>query len=389
MKIALAQINTVVGDIRGNVDRVLERTAAARDAGTDLVVFHEMCLSGYPPHDLVERPAFVAGAQVGLERIREASTGFPGLGIVVGLPLPSRREGGKGVANVAVLVSGGKVLHTQEKALLPTYDVFDEARYFDPAASIEPVPFAGEVLGLSICEDAWNDPELLRNRLYDVDPIAILAGKGATVMVNISASPFTVGKESFRVDLVRSHARRHGVPVVMVNQVGGNDELVFDGGSLYADGSGELRAALPMFDEAMEFVDTGAPGPAIAYEPPGEAASTYAALVLGTRDYLGKSGFSRAVVGLSGGIDSAVTLAIAVDALGAENVRTGRQPRRRAGRRAHRRDDGGLRPHAGRGARGDGARHHRGKHPGAHQGQRIDGVLEQVRKPRVVDGEQE
>lgn len=322
----MVQINTVVGDIRGNVDRVLERVAAAREAGANLVVFHEMCLTGYPPHDLVERPAFVAGAQVGLERIREASVGFPGLGIVVGLALPSRREGGKGVANAAVLVSDGKVLHTQEKALLPTYDVFDEARYFDPATSIEPVQFAGEVLGLSICEDAWNDPELLRNRLYDVDPIAVLAGKGATVMVNISASPFTVGKESLRADLARSHARRHGVPMVMVNQVGGNDELVFDGASLYADGSGALRTALPMFEEAMEVVDTGARDAPIAYAPPDEVASTYAALVLGTRDYLGKSGFSRAVVGLSGGIDSAVTLAIAVDAIGAGNVRAVAMP---------------------------------------------------------------
>jgi NAD+ synthase (glutamine-hydrolysing) len=326
MKIALVQLNTVVGDIAGNTDRVLASAREARDRGADLAVFHEMCLAGYPPKDLVERPHFVAEARAALDRIAAESAGFAGTGVVVGLPLPSRRQGGKGVANAVALVCDGAVVRVQEKVLLPTYDVFDEARYFNPGADVEPVEFKGERLGLSICEDAWNDPELFRHHPYDVDPIALLAQKGATLMVNISASPFSVGKERLRHDIVCSHARRHRVPFMMVNQVGGNDELVFDGASILADGTGVARALLPMFEEAMDVVELENPPPAIDFRPPDEVETTYAALVMGTHDYLHKCGFSAAVVGVSGGIDSAVTLAIAADALGSKHVRAVAMP---------------------------------------------------------------
>jgi NAD+ synthase (glutamine-hydrolysing) len=204
--------------------------------------------------------------------------------------------------------------------LLPTYDVFDEARYFEPAGDTRPAPFRGESLGISICEDAWNDPELFRPRPYHLDPIAVLAERGASIFINISASPFTVGKEPFRAELVRSHARRHSRPFVFVNQVGGNDELVFDGRSLYVDARGEFGAVLPAFAESLQLIDTAAAPAPVAYRFPEETDAVRDALVLGTRDYFGKCGFSRAVVGLSGGIDSAVTLCLAVDALGAEHV---------------------------------------------------------------------
>jgi len=325
MKITLAQINTVVGDIPGNLNLIGDAVATAAADGSDLVVLPEMCITGYPPKDLVERRAFVEQAAHALKSVEDLSRSYPGVGIVVGLPMASKGTG-KGVVNVAALVADGKTLHNQVKALLPTYDVFDEARYFDTAVSIEPADFKGEKIGFSICEDAWNDAELFSHRPYDIDPIAILADKGATLMVNISASPFTVGKEEFRLELVRHHATRYGVPFVMVNQVGGNDELVFDGRSYCVDARGELVAALPMFEQAVVTVDTNSPDATPPFRAMDETESIYRALVLGTQDYLHKCGFERAIVGLSGGIDSAVTLAIATRALGRENVRAVTMP---------------------------------------------------------------
>lgn len=320
MYLALVQSNPVVGDVEGNLARVLQSVDDARARGAELVVFHELVLSGYPPQDLLERRDFIAQCEAALERLREASTRWKGTGVVVGLPLPARAKTGKGVANAAVLVADGAVLHRHDKLLLPTYDVFDEARHFEPGETAVPVAFRGEMLGISVCEDAWNDPELCRPPLYKVDPIAMLAQAGATLMINISASPFSAGKEAFRADLVKSHARRHGVPFAMVNQVGGNDELVFDGCSLFVDAKGALRAALPAFAEATHIVDTKVSGDAIEHRPLPELESIQRALVLGIRDYFAKSGFTRAVVGLSGGVDSAVTLCLAAEALGAANV---------------------------------------------------------------------
>jgi NAD+ synthase (glutamine-hydrolysing) len=325
MKITLAQINPVVGDISGNLGLVSDAVVRAVSEQSDLVVFPELCITGYPPRDLVERRAFIEQAAEALTSVEALTKSHGNVGVIVGLPMASGRNG-KGVVNVAALVAGGKTIFKQEKSLLPTYDVFDEARYFDTAAKVEPVAFKGEKLGISICEDAWNDPELFSHRSYDIDPIAILADKGATIMINVSASPFTVGKDQIRLELARHHATRHGVPFVMVNQVGGNDELVFDGGSACVDASGELRAALPMFEESTATVDLSTRVTGVVHEPMSEMESILQALVLGTRDYIRKCGFERAIVGSSGGIDSAVTLAIATRALGAASVRAVTMP---------------------------------------------------------------
>jgi NAD+ synthase (glutamine-hydrolysing) len=320
MRVALVQINTMVGDTEANVSRMLSAVDRAAGEGADLVVFHELAVSGYPPRDLLERATFIAACERALDRMVTATARYDGLGVLVGCPLPSPSATGNRVANAAVLATGGRIVHRQDKMLLPTYDVFDEDRYFEPAETNAPIAFKGETLGISICEDAWNDPALFPRQPYRVDPIAMLAQAGATLLVNISASPFATGKEAFRADLVRSHARRHGLPFVFVNQVGANDELVFDGRSLVVGGDGATRAALPAFDEAFEVVETDSDR-TIAYRPLAEDDSILRALTIGTRDYFQKCGFERAVVGLSGGIDSAVTLAVAARALGADNVR--------------------------------------------------------------------
>ena len=325
MKITLAQTNPVVGDIDGNLKKVIDAVTEAGSDGAELVVFCEMCLSGYPPKDLVERRSFIEQSAAALKSLEDFSKSQVGVGMLVGLPLPWE-SGGKGVVNVAVLVADGHTIHKQVKSLLPTYDVFDEARYFDRAKEISPAEFKGEKLGITICEDAWNDPELFGRRTYDIDPVAILADKGATIMINISASPFTVGKEDIRLELIRGHATRYQLPFVFVNQVGGNDELVFDGRSLYVGKGGEVGAVLPMFEEACVTVDIARPIDALNYRSVDGIDSVLHALVLGTKDYLRKCGFDRAIVGLSGGIDSAVTLAIAARALGPDNVRAVSMP---------------------------------------------------------------
>jgi NAD+ synthase (glutamine-hydrolysing) len=219
------------------------------------------------------------------------------------------------------LAHRGKVLFEQHKSLLPTYDVFDETRYFAPAPEIRTLGFKGEVLGITICEDAWTDPELWpHGMLYDVDPVGILAGRGATLFVNISASPYHAGKEEIRFGLIRGHARKHGRPFVFVNQVGANDELVFDGRSFAFDGQGEPVAVGAAFAEDVRTVETRQAGTPGLYAPLGPIESVHEALVLGLRDYMRKCGFGKAVIGLSGGIDSAVTCCLAAAAIGPENV---------------------------------------------------------------------
>jgi NAD+ synthase (glutamine-hydrolysing) len=320
MRIALMQLNTVVGDVDGNVSRIVEAIRRARREGAELVVFHELCVSGYPPRDLVERASFIRQCEAGLERVRAESAQSPGTAVIVGLPLASRAASGKGLANAAVVLLDGEVIHRHDKLLLPTYDVFDELRYFDPGQTCLPFRFGGETIGLSICEDAWNDPLLFRHRPYSIDPIEMLAAQGARCMINISASPFSGGKQAFRAGLAASHARRHSCPFVLVNQVGGNDELVFDGSSLVVDATGEVRVALPAFEEEERVVDMRTLPEPTAHPPLEETEGMRRALVLGARDYFAKCGFARAVVGLSGGIDSAVTLCLAVEALGPANV---------------------------------------------------------------------
>jgi NAD+ synthase (glutamine-hydrolysing) len=316
----MAQLNPTIGDFAGNLDKLERTVAACAGHAPDLVVFPELYLCGYPPRDLLERAWFIRQSLDAVARVREISRRHPGVGFLVGAPLPTDRLTGKGLYNAALLIEDGRVLQQQNKSLLPTYDVFDEARYFDPAQAISVLPFHGERLGISICEDAWTDPELWLRPPYDTDPIGALAGSGATVLVNISASPFWAGKEEIRYRLLSNHARKHGLPLVFVNQVGANDELIFDGRSLYLDRSGGSCAVFPSFAERVQTIDTECADPAECYRPQPLIESVHQALVLGIRDYLSKTGFRQVVLGLSGGIDSALTCALAAAALGPENV---------------------------------------------------------------------
>jgi NAD+ synthase (glutamine-hydrolysing) len=320
VKIALCQCNPVMGDIAGNTRTLVTVLEADGTRGADLLVFPELFIQGYPPRDLLEQAWFIESGTAALAAICAASRAHPDTGILFGFAMPGNRPNGKRLSNAAVLVCNGAVVFTQEKSLLPTYDVFDESRYFDPAQSRSPFDFKGERLGITICEDAWNDRLLWKNPPYDLDPVEELAAMGATLFVNLSASPFHLGKERTRFSLAQDHARRHGRPFILVNQTGGNDELIFDGTSMAVDKSGELRLVLPSFTETIAVVDTAAFGPVVAPPNTSDEESAYRALTTGISDYLRKCGFAKALVGLSGGIDSAVTAALASDALGPDNV---------------------------------------------------------------------
>lgn len=320
MRITIAQLNPVVGAIEENTERIVGILERASSDRANLAVFSELVITGYPPQDLLERPVFVEQAARGLERIRAASKRHRGLGIVLGCPVPTGLPDGNALYNAAILIADGEVLFQQAKMLLPTYDVFYEARHFLPARDNQTFDYKKERLGLSICEDLWFESDPGNRRPYTFDPIAMLAGKGASLVVNISASPFSAGKERIRYDLIRKHATRHKVPFLFVNQVGGNDELVFDGRSLYIDETGRARVVCASFEEDVRTIDTRDPGMEGPYVPEAELETILKALVLGTRDYLRKCGISKVVVGLSGGIDSAVTIAIACYAVGPENV---------------------------------------------------------------------
>jgi NAD+ synthase (glutamine-hydrolysing) len=326
MKVTLAQLNSTIGDIEGNLAKMVDVLSRCGKESSDLAIFPELFLVGYTPRDLLERPSFIEKTHRAIEEIQRLSRRSPGTGILFGAPVPSGRPTGKGLHNSAILVAGGEVLLHQHKSLLPTYDVFDEARYFDAVAENRVVSFKGERLGISICEDAWNDPALWPRRTYAYDPIEVMAKRGATVIINVSASPFHRGKESIRYSIARSHARKHGIPFIFVNQVGANDELVFDGRSLCVDRMGEAIAALPSFTEHVETVDLSQAASPGLFAPQEEIESVYQALVLGVRDYMRKCGFRTAILGLSGGIDSAVTCCLAVAAVGAANVVTVSMP---------------------------------------------------------------
>jgi NAD+ synthase (glutamine-hydrolysing) len=313
MKVTLAQLNPVVGDLAGNMRKM---EAAVKAADSDLVVFPELYLTGYPPKDLLERKGFVRQAQKAVGEAVRLSKRSREIGILFGAPVAEKGR----LYNSAILAYRGRVLFIQHKSLLPTYDVFDEARYFDSAKKTGTVRFRGEALGVSICEDAWNGSSLKGGRRYSLDPIDSLAAAGATVIVNISASPFHVGKEDLRRRTLAGHAKRHGVPFIFVNQVGANDELVFDGRSMAFDGCGKPTMVLPPFVECVKAADTEAEGNPRLYVPQDRTLSVRQALVLGIRDYMRKCGFEKAVLGLSGGVDSALTCCLAAEAAGPENV---------------------------------------------------------------------
>ncbi|MFZ0815648.1 MAG: NAD+ synthase [Candidatus Sulfotelmatobacter sp.] len=317
MKIALGQINPTVGDFSGNRNKIVEFSRRAQASGAGLILFPELSVCGYPPRDLVERPSFVAHNRESAEQIAAETRG---IAVICGLVTPAESETGKSVMNSAALLQDGKIAFLQSKMLLPTYDVFDEMRNFAPAKRQDLFPFCGNQMALTICEDAWNDKLFWRKRLYTVDPIEALVREGGNFVLNISSSPFWIGKRELRRDMLASIARQHKVPVALVNQVGGNDSLIFDGSSMVLNREGEIIAQGRSFEEDLIYFDSKALTGDLHDQIEGEEASVYAALVLGTRDYMRKCGFKQAIIGLSGGIDSALTAAIAVDAVGAENV---------------------------------------------------------------------
>jgi NAD+ synthase (glutamine-hydrolysing) len=317
VKLALGQINPTVGDFAGNSAKIIEYSSRARAQGAGLILFPELSVCGYPPRDLVERASFVTHNREAAEHIASETRG---IAVICGLVTPAQADAGKSVMNSAALLLDGEIKFVQSKMLLPTYDVFDELRNFAPARHQELLSFCGKQMALTICEDAWNDKHFWPRQLYSVDPVEALVKAGGNFVLNISASPFWTGKRELRQDMLATIARTDRVPVAFVNQVGGNDSLVFDGSSLVFDRDGNVIARGKSFEEDLIFFDSDSLTGDLHEQIPGEEASVYSALVLGTRDYIVKCGFKKAIVGLSGGIDSALTAAIAVDAIGAENV---------------------------------------------------------------------
>lgn len=317
MKVALAQLNTTVGDLTGNEARILAAYRRGLEAGAEMVVCPELAVTGYPPRDLLLKPHFVTQNVAVLERLAQA-TGEAGL--LVGFVGRTHGKPGRGLTNSVALLHHGRIAEVRTKMLLPTYDVFDEDRYFDPAEVNAPFTFKERRMGVTICEDAWNDEDFWRDRRYRRNPVVELASAGAEMIFNVSASPWHVGKNRTREAMLASLAAKTSCPLLYCNLVGGNDELVFDGASMAFDGQGRLTAQGALFEEDFLLLDTDKLEP-VARCPGEEDEFAYRALVLGLRDYLHKCGFQSALIGLSGGIDSALTAVMAVDALGAANVR--------------------------------------------------------------------
>jgi len=317
VRIALAQLNTTVGDLSGNEAKILAAYRRGEDAGVEIVVCPELSVTGYPPRDLLLKKRFVTQ---NLEVLNRLAAATKKTGLLVGYVGENRSRPGREVTNSVALLQEGRIVTTRTKTLLPNYDVFDEDRYFEPATENTPAEFNGRKIGLTICEDIWNDEDFWPDRRYRHNPPVELAEAGASPIFNISASPWHWGKSRTRYDMLRSMAAKAGRPIVFCNQVGGNDELIFDGGSLVFNSSGKLIAQGKLFEEDFIVVDTDATAEIARLDPCQEEA-IYKALVLGLGDYFHKCGFKCAVLGLSGGIDSAVTACLAVAALGRENVR--------------------------------------------------------------------
>ena len=314
MKIGFAQINPTVGDLSGNFEKIVRAYERLAAAGAELVLTPELAIPGYPPQDLVFKSRFVPENLKVLEQLHARVGKVP---LLVGFV--DRNNGrGKPFHNAAALLEAGKPIRKAHKSLLPTYDVFDEDRYFEPAARVEPFDLCGKKLGVTICEDIWTEHYLPRP-FYDVEPVRGLIEQGAEIIVNLSASPFTLHKPAIRREMVGALARAYQRPICYCNAVGGNDQLIFDGNSIAVNSSGELIAQLASFQEDEAVIDTDVAA-VIEFREGKTAEELFSALSLGLRDYLRKCNFKSAVLGLSGGVDSAVTAVIAVDALGAENV---------------------------------------------------------------------
>ncbi|MDY6988336.1 MAG: NAD+ synthase [Thermodesulfobacteriota bacterium] len=322
MKIALAQINPTIGDFKHNREKMMGFIDKAKGFCCDLVVFPELVISGYPPRDLLERREYVEANLRHLQRLVNSVTG---IGVICGFVDKNPHEQGNSLYNSAVLFDAGKILHQSHKRLLPDYDVFDERRYFEPGTDWSPFSYKGTIIGLTICEDIWNDrdffPQAFSRRLYPVDPVAEMIKQGADLIVNISASPFYAGKRELRWEMLGNMAKKYRVPLVYVNQVGGNDSVLFDGVSTAFDATGQIAARALDFEEDMVLFDTQTQKGDLHPVSHTQVGSVLKALIMGTRDYVQKCGFSEAIIGLSGGIDSALTACIAAKALGKENVK--------------------------------------------------------------------
>jgi NAD+ synthase (glutamine-hydrolysing) len=320
MKIAIAQINPIIGDFNYNFEKIKCFADKAIELNCDMVVFSELVISGYPPRDLLEKNDFVDANLACLNRLLSS---IRGIGVICGFVDKNSDDKGKPLFNSAVHFEDGNILHKVHKRLLPTYDIFDESRYFEPGRESVPYPYKGHRIGLTVCEDAWNDEDIFKRRLYATDPVALVVKAGADLVINVSASPFYVGTREFRWNMFGSMARKYGVPLIFTNQVGGNDSVLFDGISTVFDKNGNIVARACDFDEDLMVFDSEAPESSKDDLHPisdSDTESILKALVMGTRDYVTKCGFSRVVIGLSGGIDSALTACIAVKALGRDNV---------------------------------------------------------------------
>lgn len=322
MKVALAQLNYTIGDFEGNTQKIVAAIGRAKQEGADLVVFSELSVTGYYPHDLLEKKEFIHNAQ---EAVKVIAGSCSGIAAVVGAPCINGNDRGKTLYNSACFLADGKIQSVHNKTLLPTYDIFDEYRHFEPNMEYPVAEYKGKKIAITICEDLWDEQptanEFGKNKLYQVSPMDQYMKHKPDLVVNLSASPFSYNQESWRKDVLVTKARKYRIPIIYVNQTGAQTELIFDGGSVFIDRNGEILRELSYFDEDFQIVDTEEPGSPVLQPRAETIRKIHDALVSGIGDYFRKMNFRQAVLGLSGGIDSAVTLVLAAEALGPENVR--------------------------------------------------------------------
>ncbi len=322
MKIALAQLNYHIGNFEDNSEKIIRHLSLAKSKGADLVVFSELSVTGYYPHDLLERKEFIARAEQAVNKIAKECSG---IAAIIGAPVINQSERGKKLFNSALFLADGKVQSTHHKSLLPTYDVFDEYRHFEPNKEFRVISYNGVRLAITVCEDLWDEQptknEFGRDKLYQNSPLEELSKQNPDIVINISASPFSYNQENWRKNILVKKAQAYNLPIVYVNQVGAQTELIFDGGSVYINGKGEIIKELAYFTEDFMIIDAGNPGSISIQPKTGYIEKIHDALVLGIHDYFAKMDFKSATLGLSGGIDSAVTLVLAARALGPENIR--------------------------------------------------------------------
>jgi len=322
MKVALAQLNYMIGDFEGNADKIIRNIEKARNQGADMVVFSELSVTGYYPHDLLEKKEFIEKAE---ETVRKIAGHCRGIAAIIGAPRINEYERGEKLFNSAYFLTDGEIRSVHNKTLLPTYDIFDEYRHFEPNSDFSIVEYKGKKIAITICEDLWDDQltanEFAKDKLYKVSPMEKLSKFNPAFVVNISASPFSYNQETWRKDVLVMKAKKYGLPVLYINQTGAQAELIFDGGSVFINRHGEIIKEMKYFEEDFLIVDIRNPGKKDLQPPAGNIEKIHDALILGIRDYFSKTGFKQATLGLSGGIDSAVTAVLAVKALRPENVR--------------------------------------------------------------------